>query len=103
MFQEFVRYSNACIRYSQFYHEFCMWGNVTIHLNGNLPTFCKFQSIVNKVAYDLTNFMWIGGNKGLKIFIPINGQLIFIHEGKFRVVLDDPINHAAYIKFFFHR
>ena len=62
MFQEFVRYSNARIGYPQFNHEFCMWGNVAIHLNGNLPTFCKFQSIVNKVADDLTNFMWVGGN-----------------------------------------
>ena len=65
---------------------------MAIHLNGNLPTFCKFQSIVNKVADDLTNFMRVGGNKGLKVFIPINRQLIVIHEGKFRMIVKDLIN-----------
>ena len=92
MFQEFVRYSNARIGYPQFNHEFSMWGNVAIHLNDNLPTFCKFQRIDNNVADDLTNFMWVGGNKGFKVFIPINSQLIFIHEGQFSVVLYDLVN-----------
>ena len=95
MFSEFVRYANASISHPQFDPEFCMWGNVAIHLNGNLPTFCKFQSIVNKVVDDLANFMWVGRNKGFKVFISINRQLIVMHEGKFSVIVKDLINQAA--------